>query len=172
MCAISKGNKVYFSGGMRKSVISTTLDILDISSGSWQTSRLLEPRSGHTAAVIDDNVYWVGGMTSSPVSANMASCSVEIMNTGTMEKTTTYLFTPSSPGTAMSYKGYLVVYSGWTSHLDIYNPVTKEWVVGEIPEKILAAAIVATPQGIFIAGGLSDQSVSSKQSEIIWKINF
>lgn len=64
--AAASGNKVIFSGGYNQNdnytlMFSRRVDIYDISTNTWTTATMTEPRISHSASVVENKIYIAGG---------------------------------------------------------------------------------------------------------------
>ncbi len=102
--AVTVNNKVYFSGGTGwpgnvqvpgNYYASNTIDIYDNATNAWSTSSLTEGKLGHAGVAVNDKIFWAGGWTGSYPTTG--SCSVEIHNVNTGNKSIQTLSGPWSP---------------------------------------------------------------------------
>jgi len=57
----SAGNKILFAPGYPSGKVSTRIDIFDISTNSWSTAELSQPRTGVTTVVLGNKIFLGGG---------------------------------------------------------------------------------------------------------------
>ncbi len=64
MCAVAKGNNIYVMGGHEGgSSAVTTVDIFDVSAGTWSPGPpLLAPRANASCGVLGNSIYLIGGV--------------------------------------------------------------------------------------------------------------
>jgi hypothetical protein len=172
-CAVTAGNKIYFSGGETwqgtNPVASNVIDIYDEASNSWSTSSLLENRLGHTGIVIADKIYWAGGTT---------GCSVEIKDILTGSTSIQHLFKPGfwwqGIGQQAVIKNNKIIFlrhydiDSAPDKFDIYDVITNTWAIGVLPFDIELFSVISINNTIYIAGG----AVNGVVSEKVYKLEF
>ena len=177
-CAVTAGNKIYFSGGETwqgtLAVPTNKIDIYDNASNSWSTSTLMESRLGHTGIVVDHNIYWAGGIGNSLQN----SCLVEIRNTITGNTSVQYLFKPGfwwqGVGQQAVIKNNKIVFlrhfepDSSLNKFDIYDIATNTWSIGVLPVEIDFFSVISVDNTIYIAGGV----VNGVMSNQVWKLEF
>lgn len=93
--ASAVGNKIYIAGGERPDPnpavevfglnpsvemfsVNQSIDVYDVATNSWSISSLQNPRTGHSAVVVDEKIYFIGGWSEDM--SFPASKGIEILN--------------------------------------------------------------------------------------------
>lgn len=63
MSAVAWENKVYFAGGYRGETFLATINIYNITTGTWTEETLSEARSFPTAIAAEGKIFFAGGVT-------------------------------------------------------------------------------------------------------------
>lgn len=187
VASVVVGNKVFFAGGVDFDEVNydvydpvSVVDIYDISTNTWSTANLSEPRGFCKAVVSGNKIFFAGGLKAN----NTLSKKVDIYDLQTNSWSSTQL-----PGDARAvgaavtlqnkvyfcggYKayenptgfGYVLTSSSTT--IDIYDPTTGQWTTGNMQTVKGSFAAIGVDDKIYLAGGsLYDQLGTSEVEEL------
>jgi hypothetical protein len=161
------GNKVLFAGGYSFicgpdwSNVSSVVDIYDVVTGSWTTSRLSVARMGITAVTAGNKIFFAGGNDFSRTYAN-----VDIYDVVTNTWTVTHLPRPETNLSAEVLGDKIFFAGGSTYYVDIYNLSTNAWSTANLSVARTNIAVVATGSKIYFAGGLGTTYAPLKTIDI------
>ena len=157
------GNKILFAGGNKNIGGALTpnsrVDIYNITTNTWTTAELSEPRSFITAAVLGNKIFFAGGDN-----GNInASSAVDIYDASNNTWTTTSLavgrwqMAAGASGNKVLFAGGMTsVTTGYYTKADIYDITSNTWSVATLSGRLPGASvgIAATTIGskIFLAG--------------------
>jgi hypothetical protein len=177
--ATTAGNKVYFAGGGVAGRLSNVVDIYDNATGTWSTSSLNQPTSYMASIYADGKIYWAGGVIGyDPVKdRDIATCKVEIRDVSTGSSAFTNLSAPSdftgagNWGKPIYYNSKIIFWrvGGW-NHLDIYDPQSSTWSIGQLPQNVFIESVILVNNGLYAIGSNDDNS--GLPSDQIWKLQF
>ena len=171
----SGNNKVYFTGG-NFAQISNVIDIYDNGTDTWSTSTMQSPRIFHSGVSVNDILYLAGGIDNNcPCNPyNPTTCSIEILNTITGNRTLMNLFGPAAWQTFYGQNAvvkdgkiiFLRQHGGADANrFDIYDIQSNTWSIGVLPQPIPEGSdAISINNTIYIAGG--------SQNAQVWKLEF
>ena len=124
--------KLYVIGGGDSSMIISTMDMFDPTSGEWVSKNAMSTNRGLFAcATIEDKIYVMGGMNT--IEDIIGLSTVEVYNTANDSWTRLADMPTKRWGhSAVTYNGKIYVFGGNTSlnlyrSIDIYDPQTNTW---------------------------------------------
>ncbi|MHC1777729.1 MAG: T9SS type A sorting domain-containing protein [Lentimicrobium sp.] len=159
MGSVALGNKAYFAGGGNGNNYFTTVEVYDVSTGTWGVAGNLSVARQITSGVTcGSKIFFAGGMN---YSTNISYTNVDIFDTITQQWTLEQLSFARFTIAAVSHNNKVLfaggVQSGTginTDIVDIYDTQTGLWTIAYLsqPRSGIAAAVVGD-LAIF-AGGL------------------
>lgn len=163
----SAGNKILFAGGYTGNYSSgflsySRVDIFDISTNSWTTAELSQPRSGIGTAVLNNKIYLAGGWYPGGYSSRVDIYDVitNVWTTAELSKSRAFLAGAAAGSKVLFAGGYG---SNSVAPVDIFDVSTNSWSTDTLRNRPLAgmigdAGIAATVIGskIYFAGNASD----------------
>ena len=172
LAAAGLQNKVLFGGGgtLDKDgvccVVSSRVDIYDISTGSWSQSELSVPRDGLAAAAIGNKILFAGGEAHSNQTGGSFSSRVYIYDISTGAWSTAELSEARTELYAAAAGNKILFAGGRNSNsasgqskvVDIYDVSTGKWSTATLSEDRQGTAMAAIGNKILVAGGYSDKS--------------
>lgn len=181
--ATTIGNKIYLAGNASDwyafdfGNMSATIDIYDVSTGTWTGSTLSEKRGGMGAIAAGNKNYWAGGVNTHAVP--MWTRLVEIRDMASGTSSFNCLFQENAFCTAVEKNNQLVFFTSLygsgnavpnnaRNKFDIYDRNTNTWTVGVIPVNIYGASIASLNNTIYVAGGY----VNGLLSNMVYKLEF
>ena len=165
--AVAVGNKIVFAGGSNGlGTYTSRVDIFDVTNNSWSTAELSQPRSGITAAVLGNKVFFAGGWADSQTGL---SSRVDIYDAVTNTWRTAELSSGGSDMAAASagnkilfaggfrdIVGSIGYPNGYSNRVDIYDASTNMWSIdsltGRPPEAVIGISATVIGGKIFFAG--------------------
>ena len=162
-------------GGVANMVVSSSIELLDITNGCWYACNdLPSPCSQIKAAIIDDKLYLLGGFddtrsSSRTLVASLSTISNYKLNWQSLPNTPWY-FTSA----AVLHNKFLLAVGGrkqsdvtsQTSEVCILNPSNGQWEwITNIPEARSLPAVVSMDDKIIVIGGTN---VNRKYSKHVW----
>jgi PKD domain/Kelch motif len=154
MVVASAANKIIFAGGNGELVISTRVDIYDITTGTWTTAELSAPREYMTAVSSGNKIFIAGGYENG---SQIISSRVDIYDAGTNTWTTAELSQPRV-FIAAAAAGNKVVFAGGyindnSDRVDIYDMSTDTWSTASLSQGRSSLSAVSDGEKIYFAGG-------------------
>ena len=167
--------KVYFAGGYQQIaptfVASSVVDIYDISTGTWSSTNLSQPRINIGGTVLGDSILFVGGTTLDASGNAELSTVMDIYNQTTATWTQATLPVPMRAMSAVTIgtKAYFLKgYSEDFEHdIHVYNGADGTWTTLDISasnrRRLMTAAAVGNK--LLCIGGLNE-STSQEVDEL------
>lgn len=171
--AVTAGNKIFFAGGLygayvrggnNNVILSTIVDIYDVSTNTWSVTSLPLPRHGMAAAAIGDKVLFAGGTAITNVSETDR---VEIYNIAT-KTSSVKLFSERKKGISAVTLGNRAYFAGgfyyyggmgvddslhFSDRVEIYNNASGSWATSSLTEGKEDLAGTAVGNKIYWASG-------------------
>jgi len=156
---------LYVIGGGNSGGVLSDLQRYDPVTDTWTTlASMPTARAGAVAAVVDNNLFVIGGRLSAagPCNGGPYLATVEKYDTDTDTwSTVAPLPSPRSDLAAVAHGGKVFVFGGCTgtasvtSEVDMYNPETNTWTTGLAPMPTARASLVAGHSGqrVYAIGG-------------------
>jgi hypothetical protein len=166
--AVTCNEKVFFAGGSTTKGVSKTIDIYDDQKNSWAVSQVNYLNMVSAGIALGNNIYFT----------DTGTCQVEIMNANTGSSRLESL---SRKGFVQSvlYKNLVVFLRFGSRYFDIYDPVSSEWKVGQLPQALpFGAAVIAYNNFIYVAGGtagcqdMGNGSCTPIYTNQVWRLEF
>lgn len=172
LAAAGLQNKVLFGGGgtLDKDgiccIVSSRVDIYDISTGSWSQRELSVARDNLAAAAIGNKILFAGGTGHSDQTGGFFSSRVDIYDITTGAWSTAELSEARS-GLYAAAAGNKILFaggrnsnlaSGQSKVVDIYDVSTGAWSTATLSEDRQGTAMAAIGNKILVAGGYSNKS--------------
>jgi len=162
----SAGNKILFAGGSYGPMVSSRVDILDITTNTWTTAELSKARGYMTTAVLGNKIFFAGGFDQT----GFGSSRVDIYDVSTNLWTTTelsrgrYLMAGAAAGNKVLFAGGFqwanVTNDPYPTIVDIYDVSTNTWSVQPLgnrpPDASLGIAATVVGTKIYLAGAGND----------------
>jgi hypothetical protein len=176
MSAAVVGNKVFFAGGYSNvnpggaPLYSNRVDIYDVSTNTWSSTKLSRARANITAATAGNKVLFAGGNVAGSINntvdiydASSNSWSLAFLSHENISSTTTL------GNKVVFFTGYPDV-----NHIDIYDASANTWATANL-DKSLTSFPIAAANKVFIGGGQvytvgSHEDVHFTSS--VWKLEF
>ncbi|HVT86544.1 MAG TPA: PKD domain-containing protein [Chitinophagaceae bacterium] len=152
----TNGNKIFFAGGTTPPTApglhpSSRVDIYDVSTNTWSTAELSEPRWGLTAVASGNKVYFAGG---TGLSGSRAAQSSRIDVYDLAADTWSTLELPR-PGWYSSVAGAGGIYFAGGTAIDIYDPTSDRWSSKNLSQPRYQITTTNSQGKLFFAGGSS-----------------
>lgn len=173
LSAAAAGNKIVFAGGYPDYDDNplATVDIYDLDSRLWSTSRLSFKRVSMATAVYDSKIYFAGGIDYElDLARGNTTSNIDVYDASTNDWSVKNLST-ARMGLASAVAGGKIYFAGGatefaglfssknkiTSVVDIYDPLTDSWETSNlsVPRFDLRAAV--SEEKIYFAGGSSKE---------------
>jgi hypothetical protein len=130
---------------------------------------LIEGRLGHTGVVLNDKIYWAGGIGNNLQN----SCLVEVKDIITGTTSMKHLFKPGfwwqGIGQTAVIKNNKIIFlrhdepqGSGPIKFDIYDVTTNIWSVGVLPFHIELFSVISVNNTIYIAGGIVNGVISNQ----------
>ena len=150
------------SGGDNRNDLAA-VEVLDTDNHQWLSASLLPVKCRHmTTAILQDELYLVGGTLNKTLVANLP----DIIHSSTSATTKTWRTLPASPlkgSAAITVHGALLAVGGYhgnkfstaSTAIHVYQPATNSWSkVGDLPFPRASYACIVLHSGeILVAGG-------------------
>ena len=156
---------LYVIGGGNSGGVLSDLQRYDPVTDTWTTlASMPTARAGAVAAVVDSNIFVIGGRLSAAGPCNggpyLATVEKYDIDTNTWS-TVASLPSPRSDLAAVTHGGKVFVFGGCTgtaavtTEVDMYNPETNTWTTGLTPMPTARASLVAGHSGqrVYVIGG-------------------
>ena len=156
---------LYVIGGGNSGGVLSDLQRYDPVTDTWMTlASMPTARAGAVAAVVDSNIFVIGGRLSAAGPCNggpyLATVEKYDIDTNTWSAVAS-LPSPRSDLAAVAHGGKVFVFGGCTgtasvtSEVDMYNPETNTWTTGLAPMPTARASLVAGHSGqrVYAIGG-------------------
>jgi len=136
------------------------IEVLDTDNHQWLSASSLPVNCSHvTTAILQDELYLVGGRLNKTLVANLA----DIIHSSTSTTTKTWRTLPAPPlewSAAITVHGALLAVGGchgndYSTAIHVYQPATNSWSkVGDLPSLRSSCACTLLPRGeLLVAGG-------------------
>jgi len=178
MAVAAAGNKVFFAGGhyindpmTGQGGMSKLVDVYDLSSNTWTTTTLSEPRNNIAAATAGSKILFAGGYGSS-----YSSSAVDIYDVSTNSWSTARLSQQRAVSSTATLGNKVLFFTGGDDdyrRMDIYDASANSWSAAELNKSLRSIAIAAGNQ-VFIGGG-EVKAIGSSGSAFtnrVWKLQF
>ena len=179
-CAVTVNNKIYFGGGSlwyyKNPAVTAKIDIYDVTTGTWSTSSLAEPKAIFAGIAVNEKIYWSGGVTT-PAPTYPTSKLVEVSDVNSGSSSIDSLFCPTSwfldAGQNAVLQNNKIIFlrpnGPDVDKFDIYDISNDTWSIGVLPQPIPSwSSVIAVNNTIYIAGGYSNNVYTDK----VWKLVF
>ena len=165
------GNKILFAGGWTGlpystgSAFTTRVDIYDISTNTWSTAELSQPRVEIGVAVAGDKIFFAGGTIPIPWGgawgdAGYRSSRIDIYDVSNNTWSTSEL-SVARGGVMAASAGNRVLFAGGHTHfddasavVDIFNLESNSWTTTSLTQRRFGGAATVIDNKIYFAGGL------------------
>jgi len=157
----SAGNKILFAPGYPSGTVSSRIDIFDISTNSWSTAELSQPRTGVTTVVLGNKIFLGGGWAGRDPSSR-----VDIYDAVTNTWSTAELsmargnMCAAAAGNKVLFAGGANGFFKYSTTVDIYDAVTNTWsassLTGRTPTGTVGMTATSIGDKIYFAGEGSD----------------
>jgi hypothetical protein len=179
MAVASIGTKVLFAGGTTSitgtgSRVSSRVDVYDVSTNSWTTAELSEPRRNIAAAVVGNKVFFGGGSYDGGASntVDIYDALNNSWSTARLSQARTFLsaITASDKIYFAGGQSYSSNSGRVVSTIDIYDNTTNSWSVSSLssPKSYMAAIFINGK--IHWAGGVDSVDLSSGDGRITCQV--
>jgi len=171
---------LYVIGGGNSGGVLSDLQRYDPVTDTWTTlASMATARAGAVAAVVDSNIFVIGGRLSASGPCNggpyLATVEKYDVDTNTWSAVAS-LPSPRSDLAAVAHGGKVFVFGGCTgtgavtSEVDMYDPATDTWTTGLAPMLTARASLVAGHSGqrVYAIGGWD--GVSSSNANEVYNI--
>ena len=185
---VTTGSKVYFAGGMIWQggssnwwVPQNTIDVLDVLTQTWTTTRLSQARTETDGIAVNGKAYFAGGYTHNINSSPTAtSCNVDIIDANASTQSVGQLSrqwrTPISFTVTKNNKIAFLTGDPLrlnNSDFDIYDISAGTWSIGRLPllqsKAITGAAAISYNYTVYIAGTYID---AADPSAVLYRMDF
>ena len=159
--AAAAGNKVVFAGGYSFacgpdwSNVSSAVDIYDVVTGTWTTSRLSVPRMEMTTVAAGNKIFFAGGRD-----FWVSYDNIDIYDVITNTWTVAHLPRPEAYLSAAALGNKIFFAGGFTDNVDIYNLSTNTWSTASLSVARSNFAMVTAGNKIYFAGGIGSGNTS------------
>ena len=165
------GNKIYVGGGDRLSTVQAraTVDIYDLNTQLWTQDKLSVAREIISGVSCGSKVIFAGGYDFDKL---VPFSDVDVYDTITKKWTTLQLSVPRFGIGTFSYENQVMFAGGlngfdpatqkFYSLVEIYNFDTQKWTTTSLSESKTTFGAAVSGSKIYIAGGLTQGSVSNK----------
>ena len=161
-------NKIYIAGGERPNInpaidiyvndfgtfsLNQSIDVYDVATNTWTKSSLSRARARHSAAVVDDAIYWIGGTDGG------SGKSMEVLDTRTHMKTQ-YLNSQQHSHAilpALNRNKNIIVFStdGWHHIAETLDVVTGHWSKKVFPAHTYLYAYAVMDDAVYMTDGVT-----------------
>ncbi len=178
--ATTVGNKVYFAGGLANppaNNLSNVVEIYDNTTGTWSTtSSLSQPTEAMASIYVNEKIYWAGGVISNDFvnDRSVITCKVEIRDVSTGSSLFTNLSKPrdfDGNSKPIYYNSKIIFWSPWGYYLDIYDPQSSTWSIGQFPQNVFIESVILVNNALYAIGGYNDSSGLQLTNQI-WKLQY
>jgi N-acetylneuraminic acid mutarotase len=159
MAVASAGNKILFAGGTRTQTDGSTdrssrVDIYDITTQTWSTTELSEPRFELAATVSGNKIFFGGGETDD------GCCHLDVVDIYDASTNTWTLSHMPTPGYHMGAVtlGNKVFFAGADpdfTGINIYDINTQSWSTASLSERKERLSAVVANNKAYFAGGIT-----------------
>jgi len=150
-------NKIFFAGGRFLPSVpgpnfSNVVDIYDITTGSWSTATLSQPRWGMTAATLGNKVFFAGGTAILPSGVGITT-RVDVYDVATDAWST--LEMPHAGGSLASIGLGSKLFIAGGSFVDIYNDASGLWSSKMLSQSRYLLSATNGRGQLYFAGGFT-----------------
>lgn len=161
------GNKIFFAGGANSASVSDKVEIYDIETKQWTTTKLSCARMLPAGISVQGKVIFAGGFTPDPIAK------VDIYNTRTATWLTSALSVPRFAIATASYEDKALFAGGADlisykvfSRVDIYKVTTNTWSVDSLSVARAAIGYASVGSKAYFGGGYMLNGKCSNRMDI------
>ncbi len=161
-------NKIFFAGGRFPPTVpgpnfSNVVDIYDITTGSWSTATLSQPRWGMTAATLGNKVFFAGGTAILPSAVGLTT-RVDVYDATTNAWSTMEM--PHSGGSLASIGLGNKLFIAGGNFADIYDDANGLWSSKMLSQSRYLLSATNGRGQLYFAGGVTNLSGGVPSSRI------